>query len=116
MRAGRLRHRGVIQYQALGSPQTTGSGAPNKVWTNLDDGDGETWMSIEPLRGRELFAAQEHFAEVTTRIRIRYRSDVSAEMRVVHDAVNYAIGAVIDPELRHRELELMCTAGVTDGQ
>lgn len=73
-------------------------------------------MSIEPLRGRELFAAQEHFAEVTTRIRIRYRDDVTAEMRVVHGGVDYAIGAVIDPELRHRELELMCASGVTDGR
>lgn len=95
-----------------GSPQRTPSGASAATWSDL----ATVWMSIEPLRGRELFAAQEHFAEVTARIRIRYRDDVTAEMRVSHEGVIYAIGAVIDPELRHRELELMCTSGVIDDQ
>ena len=40
-------------------------------------------MSIEPLQGRELFAAQEHHSETEVRIRIRYRSDVTPGARVV---------------------------------
>lgn len=72
-------------------------------------------MSIEPLRGRELFAAQEHSSETEVRIRIRYRDDVTDRMRVVHDGKYYEIQSVIDPELRHRELELMCSQGVLHG-
>lgn len=116
MRAGRLRHRGVIQYLATGSPQYSASGEPNQVWTNLDSGDGESWMSIDPLRGNALFAAQEHGSNVTVSIRTRYRSDVvttkrQTAVRVSHGGTYYMVEAVVDFELRHRELELFCSEG-----
>lgn len=112
MRVGRLRNRGTIEYLLTGSPQYSASGEPNTVWTTLR----ECWMSIEPLRGRELFAAQEHHSETTVRIRIRYRDDVTAQMRVLHEGKYYSVLAALDHELRHRELELMCTQGVIEGE
>lgn len=112
MRAGRLRHRGTIEHLVEGSPQKSASGESLAEWTTL----ATVWMSIDPLRGRELFAAQEHHSETTVRIRIRYRDDVTAQMRVLHEGVYYSILAVIDPDLRHRELELMCSSGLIEGE
>lgn len=110
MRISRLRHRGTIEYLLTGSPQYSASGEPNTVWTTLR----ECWMSIEPLNGRELFAAQEHASNVTVRIRIRYRDDVNATMRVLHEGKYYEIEAVLDHELRHREMELLCSEGLVE--
>lgn len=112
MRAGRLRHRGAIQSLVIGSPQHSASGEPLGEWATLDT----VWMSIEPLRGRELFAAQEHHSETDVRIRIRYRDDVTDKMRVLHEGKYYPILVIIDPELRHRELELMCSQGLIEDE
>lgn len=100
----------MIQSLVTGSPQYSPSGESLAEWTTL----ATVWMSIEPLNGRELFAAQEHHSEVEVRVRIRYRDDVTAQMRVLHESKYYAILAVIDSELRHREIDLMCTEGVVD--
>lgn len=109
MQAGKLRHRVKLQRYALGSPEQTASGAPDGAWADYIT----VWASVEPLNGRELFAAQEHHSEVTHRIRIRYRDGVTADMRVNFEGVIYSVGAVIDPEMRHREMQLLCSTGVT---
>ena len=111
IQAGKLRHRVTIQSLSAGSPQQTGSGMPDESWATV----ATVSASIEPLSGRELFAAQEHHAETTTRIRIRYRSEVTAKMRVSHGGTTYNILSVIDPEKRHKEIQLMCADGVNNG-
>lgn len=76
----------------------------------------QTWSTyaqihaaIEPLRGREFWAGtKEQQARVTTRIRIRYLSGVTPKMRVLWGSRAYQIQAVIDPEERHIQLDLMC--------
>ena len=111
MQAGRLRHRVTIQQLVAGSPPQTETGEPNEVWADV----ATVWGSVDPLNGRELFAAQEHDSEVTVRIRIRYRSDVTHLMRVSFDSKLYDIRAVIDPQSIHRELQLLCTEGLNNG-
>lgn len=111
MQAGRLRHKVQVQSLVVGSPQYTPSGKPNSEWTDLF----QTWASIEPLRGNELFRAQEFAAETEVRIRIRYRSDITTDMRIVYEGKYYNILAIIDEQLRHRELELMCSQGLNLG-
>lgn len=66
------------------------------------------WAAIEPLRGREFFAAQAVNAEVTTRIRIRYRKGIDRTMVVKHQEHEFEIMYIIDPEFAHQELQLMC--------
>lgn len=110
MQAGRLRHRVVIQHLVTGSPQYTPSGELDQDWEDFIT----TWASVEPLRGRELFAAQEHHAETEVRIRIRYRESIVPQMRVSFDGKIYAILSVIDQDHKHRELELMCSTGLID--
>lgn len=108
--AGSLDDRITIQRLTAASPDVTGSGMPDESW--------QTWAtvyaSVEPLNGRELFAAQEHHAEVTTRIRMRYREGVTAKMRVSLDGEIYEIKAVL-PFRRDGRMELLCTSGVTEG-
>jgi SPP1 family predicted phage head-tail adaptor len=71
--------------------------------------------SVEPVSGREFFAAQQANSEVSTRIRIRYRADVDAAWRVFYQGRPYNIQAVMDRRTEHRELELLCSLGVNDG-
>lgn len=68
------------------------------------------WAAIEPLNGREYFAAQTALAEVTTRIRVRYRPGLSPVDRVNHDGKLHNITAIINPRSGDRELVLMCRA------
>lgn len=79
-------------------------GQPIDTWTDV----ATVWAAIEPLRGREYFAAMAEQADVTTRIRIRYREGIDRTMIVTCDGVDFEIGHIIDPEYRHQEMQLMC--------
>lgn len=66
------------------------------------------WGAVEPLRGREYFAAMSEHADVTTRIRIRYRKGVDRTMRAECDGVEHDILHIIHPNFGERELQIMC--------
>lgn len=66
------------------------------------------WGAVEPLRGQEFFVAQRSEADVTTRIRIRYRDDINRSMMVSCGGVEFEIMYIIPPEFNKRELQLMC--------
>lgn len=108
MQAGALKERVRIEERSTAGDHF---GQPIESWLPL----ATVYASIEPLSGREFFAAQQANAETTSRIRIRYRDDVNVRMRVVHAGRIYNIRAVIDPGFRHDELELMCSEGLNDG-
>lgn len=111
MRAGKLRHRIVIETLTAGSPDQLGTGEIDEAWATYLT----VWGSVEPLDGKALFAAQQNHSEVEVRIAIRYQSGITAKMRVSYGGKYYNILAVIDPELRNRELHLLCSQGVNDG-
>jgi SPP1 family predicted phage head-tail adaptor len=71
--------------------------------------------AVEPLRGQEYFAARQLQSSTNIRVRIRYLSGVTPKMRVKHGTRFYEIEGVIDPESRHRELQLMCVERDADG-
>lgn len=66
------------------------------------------WAAIEPLQGREYFAALSEQANVTTRIRIRYREGIDRTMIVRYKSIDYEIMYVINPKMANVELQLMC--------
>ena len=101
MRAGKLRQRLVIQ---AATETKNDFGEPIKTWADW----ATVWGAVEPLRGRELWAAREKQARLDTRIRIRYREGVTPKMRVVFGDHIYEIDSVIDEEMRHANLQLMC--------
>lgn len=111
MQAGSLDDRVTIQRLVAASPDVTGTGMPDESWQDYLT----VYASVEPLNGRELFAAQEHHAEVTTRIRIRHRDGITAKMRIVDgDGTIYEIRSVL-PFKRDGYIEMLCTSGVTEG-
>lgn len=87
-------------------------GQASDTWTNV----AEVWAKVEPLRGREFFAAGQMQSEATTRITIRYRAGVTERNRVVWRGQPYDISAVIEPDGQKQMLEMICAAGVRDGR
>ena len=99
MRAGSLRHRVTIEQPVV---DTAWGGAT--TWEEF----ATVWAAVEPLRGRELFAAQQVQSETTAKVTIRYVAGVTAKMRILHGSRIFELTAPpIDPEERHRELQLM---------
>lgn len=106
--AGRLRT--FVAIQQATETRTPG-GAVTTTWATL----ASVWAGIYPRSGRERFLAGKTVAEGDTSIYIRYRSDVTPRMRVLAGGVIYNIGAVLDTENRHIQLELICTTGLNNG-
>jgi SPP1 family predicted phage head-tail adaptor len=103
MRAGKLRHVAAIQeLPAETADDTFGQRAIE--WRDLI---ARAWVSVEPLSGTELLRAQQVNPEITTRIRMRYRAGIRADMRAVFRGKAYEFLSVIDVEARGRELELL---------
>ena len=102
MKAGELRHRITIQQKTV--TQDT-AGVITETWADLVT----VWAAIEPLTGREKFLAQQVYTDMTTRVRIRYRSGIDPAMRLKYNSRIFEINVVVNPEERNRELELLCT-------
>ncbi len=101
MNAGKLRHQVTIKKPI----ETQNSyGEPEVRWQDI----ATVWAQVEPLRGREYFASKQMVAEVEVRITIRYRSDVTAKMKIAKGTDEYLIETIINVMERNRELQLMC--------
>lgn len=102
MKIGKLRHRITIQEKVT---VPDGYGGVTSTWKDM----AAVWSSVEPLKGRELYAAQQVKTELSHRVRIRYMSGIKPEMRIAFDNRTFEIEAIIDPEERHESLELLCS-------
>ena len=101
MKAGKLDQRVTIErFSLVQNPQT---GAMTETWAPL----ATLWAAVEPLQGREYFAAAAVQSEVTTRVRLRYRPGVTPADRVKHEGRIYNIESVVDVRSARRELVLM---------
>ncbi len=101
MNIGKLRHRVTIQQQAQTRDEY---GGVVTTWQTFAD----RWAAIEPLSGRELFAAQQLANTVSIRVRLRYLAGVTPAMRVLYGTRTFSIQAVINVEERNEELQLLC--------
>lgn len=106
-----LKHIIEIQTPPTDAQQQDSYGQPITTWPLYR----RARAFIEPLNGRELFAAQQVNAETTTRMTIRYFAGLDPRMRIVHEGVIYNIHSIIDPEMRHAWLVIMCGSGVNLG-
>ena len=102
MDAGSLNKRVTIQSPA----EVRGADYADvqRTWTDV----ASVWASIEPLSARELFQNREVSSELTTRVRMRYLSGVSAKQRVLFGARVFEIQSVLNPGEMNIELELLC--------
>lgn len=101
MRAGRLRHR--VELQSLDQVQDS-FGEQVKSFTTY----ATVWAEVNPLKGKEIEAAQQIFAEAECKIVIRYDERVTETDKIVFDGQDYEIGDVRDPYERKGYLEIMC--------
>lgn len=105
MQAGKLRHRVTIQEQST-ARDTFGQRVD--TWTTV----ATVWASVEPLQGREFLDGRSLEAEISLRVRMRYRSGVEPTMRLSWGGRIFEIVAITSTEERGRELVLMCREAV----
>ena len=79
MRAGSLRHTVAIQTE-VSTPD--GMGGSTLTWQNVD-GMGSVPAGIWPLSSKERLDAMKLELEITNKIRIRYRPDITTKNRVI---------------------------------
>jgi SPP1 family predicted phage head-tail adaptor len=101
MQAGKLRHRITIQEPVTAR---NGYGEAITTWTAV----ATVWASVEPLSGREFFAAEHVQSEVTHRVRMRWQSGITPDMRVLFGGRVLKVEAVINYGERRTDLQLMC--------
>ena len=103
MRTGPLNRR--IQIQQPGATQDA-IGQPIPGWTTT----ATVWADIRIKSGLESIKSDAPTSIVQASMRIRYRSDITAGMRAVHNLKAYNITAVL-PDAGGREyLDLVCEA------
>lgn len=102
---GKMRHR--ITFQRF-SGALDNFGDPLQAdaanWADV----ATTWAAIDPISGREFYAAEQSQSEVSHKIRCRYRTGLDTAMRITYGKRRFKIISLIDWEERHESLLLMC--------
>lgn len=106
MRIGQNRHRVTIQSATVSQDA---NGEPIPTWANLASSPYE-WADIQTKAAGERFisGAEQFQAAVSHTVKIRYRTDVTVQMRLIEGSRYLYIENVIDPTGKSRELALMC--------
>jgi SPP1 family predicted phage head-tail adaptor len=89
LRAGRLRHR--VSIQSVGTA-VDGYGDLSNSWTT----DASVWAGITPVGGTENNIAGELTGVATHSIKMRYRTGVTAQNRIVFGSRTFEIESVKD--------------------
>lgn len=102
--AGKLRHRVLLQsYTGAVDDYGDPLYSDDDHWTT----EATVWAAIDPVSGKEFYAAEQAQSSVSHKIRLRYRQGVSAAWRVLYGSRVFRILSVIDWEERHESLLLM---------
>lgn len=110
MQAGKLNKRILLQRPVKVQSPTTG--AVTDDWADVK----KLWASVVDLSARDLVAAQAGQSEVTTRITIRWRDDITDKHRIIYRNRIYNIAGVLEDDKSGKEyLTLPCSRGVNDG-
>lgn len=106
MRAGTLRERVTIQSFTVMQDEY---GEPIETWANLAT-NPIVWANVASRAAGERFisGAEQVQSQISHTVRIRYRSDVTVQMRLVWGVSLLQIENVIDPNGRKSDLVLMC--------
>jgi SPP1 family predicted phage head-tail adaptor len=104
MRAGQLN-----RQISIISPRTTArsaEGAPIVTQTTVLN----TWASVEPLSGSEMFSGDYRYADNSVKFVIRYSTEgIEPKMSVVCTGSTYNIISVLDPSNAHKMMEIIAT-------
>lgn len=102
---GKMRHRITFQ-RFTGSLDDYGDPlqADDSHWADV----ATVWAAIDPISGREFYAAEQSQSEVSHKVRCRYRSGLNTAMRINFGKRRFSIISIIDWEERHESLLIMC--------
>lgn len=101
MRAGPLKHRcSLMQSQQIKRP----GGGSDESWVEL----GKLWAEVTIPTGRIATVADQLQAVVSAEIRVRYRADLVAGMRIVHGGKTFKVEAPL-PDNDQTMLRLLCS-------
>lgn len=110
MQAGKLRHRITLQKSAKAQSPVTGEIVNS--WVDV----AKLWADVVDLSAREFVTAQAGQSEITSRITIRYREDVTSKDRILYRSQIYNIqGVLADDKSGSEYLTLPCAKGVNNG-
>lgn len=106
MLIGKMRHRVTIQSFTVSQDA---HGEEIKTWANLAT-NPTVWADVQvaPTGERFIGGADQVLAAVSLKVKIRYRSDVTVQMRLVEGSRYLYVENVYDPTGQYRELILMC--------
>lgn len=102
---GKMRHR--ITFQSFtGTTDSFGDplSADDSNWKN----EATLWAAIDPISGKEFYAAQQSQSEVSHKVRCRYQSGLTTAMRIKFGARKFKIISIINWEERNESLLIMC--------
>ncbi|WOF73365.1 phage head closure protein [Parvibaculaceae bacterium PLY_AMNH_Bact1] len=99
-----LRHRLVLEERMS---VVDGGGGATDTWSEV----ATVWAALQQKSGREQEAADRSSARTSTEITIRYRADVTNDMRFRLGARHFNIHAVLDVDGRRRWLKCVCEEG-----
>ena len=83
--ANELRHR--ITVQAMGPDRDEDNYPIDPIWTEYK----KLWAKVTHLSGKDLIAAQANQSKVVARLKLRYREDITTEMRIIYKDKIYGI-------------------------
>ena len=101
MRAGRLRHKVVIQKLDIG--RDAAGGNVQTVSTVV-----ATRANIAQATGREYWASEHTATDYDIVASMRYRTGITEDMQLIYGGNTYDIKSIIDPAGFKRELKILC--------
>ena len=105
LRAGLLLHKIEIQVKTAHRDMM---GQEVVTW----DAFAYAWASIDPLGGREYFAAQQIQSSISHKIMIRYQANIKPYHRIKWGEKIFDINAILNEGERNVSLILFCTEAV----
>ena len=104
MRIGDLRKRVTLQTE---SSVSDNAGGYTLSWADV----ATVWADIVPTSMSEVIMAQRLEGHVTHRVTIRYRSDITADMRVMYGARIFNVRGYMNKDENNRWIELLVEEG-----
>lgn len=105
MNSQQLNTRITLQRRTPGAADALGQPLPD-AWEPV----AQIWANVRNLSGTEAIKAGAVTSAVTASIRIRYRTDLDAGMRVLVGAAMYEIKALMADLQRREFVDLVCEA------
>ncbi len=99
--ASKLKHRVVLQKPFYTRDEMGGT---LTIWQDV----ATLWAAIMPLRGDEAFAVHKIQARKMVKVLLRYRADITPDLRLKKGAKLFHIRAVLNVKEENNTLELNC--------